>query len=91
MVYHIKPDLVAGDKLQPAELNQPLIPRLAQSGVEWVRPWHVLMSGSYVGNPERASADKGRQFLDACAGGMARFLVDLSREPWHEKFPYPAE
>jgi len=89
MICEIKPGLVAGDKRRPAQMNQPAIARLGQPGVEWVRPWHILMSEAYAGDPGAATAEKGRQFLDACAAGMARFLVELSTEPWHEKFPYP--
>jgi len=91
MIYAIKPELIVENKLKPSKMNQPAISRLGKPGVDWVRPWHVLMSESYSGNPELASSEKGRQFLDICAAGMAKFLIELSREPWHEQFPYPPQ
>ena len=91
MICEIKPGLVAMDKRWPAEMNKLAISSLGKPGVQWVRPWHVLMSGSYAGHPELATAEKGREFLNACANGMAGFLVELSKEPWHENFPFPPQ
>jgi len=64
---------------------------LAGPQVHWVRPWHLYMEPSFAGSPERATAEKGRTFFEACAAGYSDFLVQLSAAPWHANFPYPPE
>lgn len=57
----------------------------------WVaitRPWHLLTTQSGAGNPHLATAEKGRQLLDLLTVRLAPFLVELSRAPITEKFPY---
>jgi creatinine amidohydrolase len=89
MILHFAPELVISSAFKPADPEMPAIESLAGHDAEWVRPWHRLMPDSYAGRPDLASAEKGSRFSKACAAGFARFLTELSKEPWHPNFPYP--
>ena len=91
MIQRIAPDLVVEPALQPVAMKQPAVSALASRAVEWVRPWHEFMPTSCGGRPDLASAEKGEHFLEASAAGLARFLEELSKAPWHRSFPYPPE
>jgi creatinine amidohydrolase len=57
----------------------------------WVsitRPWHLLTTNSGAGNPHAATAEKGRQFLDALVERLSTFLVELSAAPINKEFPF---
>ena len=41
-----------------------------------------------VGDPSRASADKGRRYLDLTCERLTAFLVDLATTPIDERFPH---
>lgn len=89
MIQHLAPELVVTSALKPAEQKMPALESLAGRGPEWIRPWHRLMPESFAGRPDLASAEKGRDFLKTSAAGFAKFLTELSNEPWHSNFPYP--
>ncbi len=92
LIMHIAPGLVVESARKPEPLRQPTVPALRPGGgVDWVRQWHRLMPESYAGTPDTASAEKGKECFDRSVLGLARFLVDLSREPWRPGFPFPEE
>ena len=91
MVQYLAGGLVVGGARRESPANTPEIPSLCSDSVHWVRPWHRLMPESYSGHPEQASAEAGERCFNASAEGMAGFLVELSRTPWHPGFPYPTK
>jgi creatinine amidohydrolase len=57
----------------------------------WVsitRPWHLVSPDTGLGDPSAATADKGRQLMDALVERLSAFLVELARSPLDESFPY---
>ncbi|HWL53259.1 MAG TPA: creatininase family protein [Chthoniobacteraceae bacterium] len=88
MVMHLAPEWVVDEARRPAAMNTPTLPALAEGPVAWIRPWHLLMPESYAGTPDTATAEKGKTFLEAAARGLSDYLVELSRAPWHPRFPY---
>ncbi|GAB4430466.1 MAG: creatininase family protein [Bacteroidia bacterium] len=79
---HIAPDLVlplseAGDgAARPCRL------RAVREG--WVtiqRPWTQVTADTGVGDPARATADKGHRYLEACATSIGQFFVELAATP----------
>lgn len=57
----------------------------------WVsitRPWHLLTTNTGSGYPHAASAEKGRLMMDRLVERLAAFLVDLSKSPLDERFPF---
>jgi creatinine amidohydrolase len=91
MIQYLAGGLVVAEALQESPTTTPEIASLGGNSVHWVRPWHRLMPKSYSGRPDQASAEAGERCFNASAAGMAAFLVDLSRTPWHPGFPYPAK
>jgi len=50
----------------------------------WVtaqRQWTQVTKDTGVGNPKKATEEKGRIYLDACAKNIATFLVELAATP----------
>lgn len=57
----------------------------------WVsitRPWHLATTNTGLGNPHRATAQKGRQLMDVLVERLGRFLIDLAASPVDASFPY---
>lgn len=91
LMQFIAPEKMPDVAPQPAEMNQPLVAALAGGGITWVRNWAHLMPASCGGRPDLANADKGKCFFEADVAGLSAFLVELSRAPWHSRFPYATE
>lgn len=57
----------------------------------WVsitRPWHLLTTNSGAGYPHRATAEKGRRYMELLVERLAGFLVELAQLPVDERFPF---
>lgn len=57
----------------------------------WVRAsrdFKRLNDHCAVGDPRRATAEKGRRYLDLVCERITAFLVELARTPIDERFPY---
>ncbi len=57
----------------------------------WVgitRPWHLLTTNSGCGNPHEATAEKGHELMRRLEERLVPFLVELSRSPIDESFPF---
>jgi len=87
-VLYLKPNLVRKDKIGNHPQRQPRVEALRQSGVEFVRPWHLYVPASAGGDATRASAEKGKAVIESAIEGMGRFLMELSKAPDSETFPY---
>lgn len=58
-----------------------------REGWAWApRRWTKVTDDTGVGNPARATADKGRRFFDAVCGQIAGFLVELARAEPEEMY-----
>jgi creatinine amidohydrolase len=57
----------------------------------WVsitRPWHLLTTNTGAGNPHPATAEKGRQLMDAMVARLSSFLVQLAQAEVDDRFPF---
>lgn len=64
--------------------------RIEALGKPWVkitRPWERLTTQSGYGNPHKATAEKGRQWIDVSVERLAKFLVELAAAEMDETFP----
>lgn len=84
----IAPEKMPDVKPASGTMGQPPIASLAAGRVGWVRNWADLMPGSFAGRPDLSSGEKGKRFFEADVAGFSKFLVELSRAPWHPRFPY---
>ncbi|MGE3809081.1 MAG: creatininase family protein, partial [Gemmataceae bacterium] len=65
--------------------------RLAAVNKGWVsitRPWHLATTSTGLGNPQLASAEKGRKLMEVVVERLTGFLVELAGLPMDERFPY---
>lgn len=85
---HLREDLVRTEKFGVFPFGTLRVEALADGGVYFVRPWHGYVPVSAGGDVRQASAEKGRQLVDASADHLAKLLVELSRAEWDEAFPY---
>jgi creatinine amidohydrolase len=60
---------------------------LERGWVRTSREFSRLNDHCGVGDPSRASAEKGRRYLDLVCERISRFLVELVRSPIDEHFP----
>jgi len=88
---HLREDLVRTDKIGVQPFGQLAVEALSGGGVYFVRPWHRYVPAGAGGDARKASADKGRQLIDAEAEHLAELLVQLSEAPWTDAFPYRRE
>ncbi|CAN5722092.1 creatininase family protein [soil metagenome] len=82
------PELVKLDQADPGAVVPSRFEAVNQGWVEITRPWHLLTTNTGVGDPRPATAEKGRELTDIVASRLADFLVDLSRSPADESFPF---
>ena len=88
MVQAIAPHLVD----LPAALDGGIYPSCFEAGRKgWVwypRPWDRLTKNSGNGDPRKATAAKGRKFLERSGERIGNFLVELSRAKMDAAFPF---
>jgi creatinine amidohydrolase len=61
---------------------------LQQGWVSITRPWHLLTTNTGSGDPQAATADKGRRVMQLIVDRLATFLVELSAAEVDARFPF---
>lgn len=87
-ILYLQPDLVQTDQLSDRPIVPPGFVPLTETKAYYVRPWHLFMPESAGGEARHATAEKGRQVVEASAAGLAKFLVELSEAEGFDEFPY---
>jgi creatinine amidohydrolase len=80
VMLHVAPELVLPlSEAGPGRAKRFKIPGL-RDGWAWApRQWRQVTDDTGVGNPQAATADKGRRYVDAVSEKIGEFLVDLAR------------
>jgi creatinine amidohydrolase len=87
-ILHLRPDLVFMDECDDGAVKTPRLKAMQEGWAWFVRPWERLTRNSGYGDPRLASAEKGEQFLAACAERLAQFIKELSAAKIDDTFPY---
>lgn len=82
------PKLVALEKADDGAVNEPQLEAIKEGWAQITRPWHALTKNAGVGDPRKATAEKGRQALDIIVDRISRYIRDLSQVEMGEEFPY---
>lgn len=90
-IMYSRPDLVRTDRLDSFPFGRLAVPILATGGAHFVRSWHRYVPLTAGGEARGASAETGRKVVAAAADHLAELLVQLSRAPWTDSFPYEPE
>jgi creatinine amidohydrolase len=78
----VEPDVASDGQARPFRFEA-----LEKGWVRTSRDFSRLNDCCGVGDPSRASAEKGRRYLDLVCGRISGFLVELARTPIDEHFP----
>jgi creatinine amidohydrolase len=84
---HVAPEMVR--PLDEAGSGTAKRPKLAGMREGWAwspRPWTRVTADTGIGDPSRASADKGARYVGALTERVATFLVELARANLEELY-----
>src|SRR5947209_3434595 len=79
----VQPELADNGAARPTRFEA-----INRGWVQITRPWHLATTNTGLGNPHAASAEKGRQLMEAVVERLSQFLIDLAAAPMDESFPY---
>ena len=82
------PDLVHPELADDGAARPSRLEAINKGWVSITRPWHLATTNTGLGNPSRASAEKGRRLMDALTERLGGFLAELAAAPMDETFPY---
>ena len=76
---HIAPQFVRSlGEAGAGKVRKPVIKAMQAGKVSGQRPWSVVTEDTGVGDPSRATSEKGKRYMEACIASIAEFLVDLA-------------
>ncbi|MCS7224181.1 MAG: creatininase family protein [Armatimonadetes bacterium] len=84
----IVPDLVRMDRADPGKVRRFRFEALEKGWAWTARPWERLTTHSGVGDPRKASEDKGERLIQIITDEISEFLVALAKTPVDETFPF---
>jgi creatinine amidohydrolase len=82
------PQFVKMNAAKPAPTNPSRLPLLQKCGGKFSRPWHLFTRNGGVGDPTKATRDKGEKVVQATVERIADALVELCAAKYDERFPY---
>jgi creatinine amidohydrolase len=75
---HVRPQWVAMEQAGEGKRAPFAIEGLTQAGVWTPRPWSASHPDTGSGNPAKATAEKGRRYVELISDSIARLLIELS-------------
>ncbi len=88
LMLDLRPELVEFERADEGALREPIFSAMREGWAWMARPWHRLTHNSGVGNPERADAQKGRQFIETVVEKISGLLVEMSEATVDDMYPY---
>jgi creatinine amidohydrolase len=83
---HLHPEGVAMEAAVPTRIRKTIFSE--RRGLYFVNPWHVFTVNTGIGDPTKATAEKGRQIVEAAVDRLATALKELSEAPFNDLFPF---
>jgi len=84
----LHPDKVRMHLAEKTETRRSRLPTLEKYGGKFTRPWEKFTRNGGVGDPTKATAEKGERIIGATVERIAEMLVELSNAEMDEMFPY---
>ena len=81
------PDLVRMDLAEKTTTRPVRVPLVQKYG-KFCRPWHLFTRNTGIGDPTKATREKGKRIADCAVSRIADMLVELSEKEWDQTFPY---
>lgn len=85
---YLYPELVEMDAADEGAVRSSRFEAINKGWVQITRPWHIITTNAGVGNPQKATAEKGRIILDTVIERLGHYLKELSDAEMGEEFPY---
>lgn len=82
------PEKVRMDLAEPTTTNESRLPLLQKYGGKFSRPWHLYTNNGGVGDPTKASKEKGKRIIQVTVERLAEAMVELSQAEMNDRFPY---
>lgn len=82
------PDLVKPELADEGAARPTRFEAINRGWISITRPWHLATTNTGMGNPAAASAEKGKKLMEVVAERLGDFLIELTKAPVDEKFPY---
>lgn len=82
------PHLVNLEEADDGAIQKSRFEALNQGWASITRPWEKLTKNSGYGDPRKATAEKGRRYIEIVSDRLGQFIKQLSDSKMDEKFPY---
>src|ERR1043165_3341862 len=89
LIQALRPELVDFASADPGAIRTSRFEAARKGWVWYPRPFDRLTTNSGVGDPRKASPEKGRKFIEVVTERMAGFLVQLANSKMDEKSRHP--
>jgi creatinine amidohydrolase len=70
------------------EIVQSKLDGIRKGWIQVTRPWHLASKDTGMGDPSKATKEKGERLMQATSERLGAFLLELCRMPMSERFPY---
>ncbi|MFH1007235.1 MAG: creatininase family protein [Candidatus Latescibacterota bacterium] len=84
-------ELVRMEDMDDGAVHPTRFEAINQGWAQISRPWHLLTRSAGVGDPRKATKEKGEQYIELTVARMARFIKELSDAQMDETFPFCTE
>jgi creatinine amidohydrolase len=81
-------DLVRMEDADDGAVHPTRFEAINEGWAQITRPWHLLTKNAGVGDPRKASKDKGKRYIEVTVERIARFVKELSDAEIDEGFPF---
>ncbi len=88
VMLYLRPELVDLEKADAGPVRKSKLRAVNEGWVYIVRPWEIVTTNSGYGDPRKATAAKGKQYVDFTVQKIADYLIELSKTPLTKTFPY---
>jgi creatinine amidohydrolase len=85
---HLHPQRVKMERAVPPRNPELKLESLKASYTKFLKPWKYVSDNTGVGDPTKATPEKGRKLVDIFVNRMSTFLIELSHAELTETFPY---
>lgn len=82
------PELVNMGAAEATTTRRSRLGLLEKYGGKFSRPWHLFTRNTGVGDPTKATAEKGEKIVAAAVERISDILVELAAAEYDEEFPY---
>ena len=86
VMLHLSPEHVHMEAAEPTRIRTTIFSQ--RRGISFVSPWHAYTINTGIGDPTKATAEKGRRMIEAAVDRLATSLKELSDAPIDDLFPF---